>query len=187
MPRRIVLQPHLSVMELEQQYRQAREPVQRSHFLQILWLLAQGHNAQQVAQITGYTPVWIRQLAKRYNQEGPQALGDRRRHNPGGQFFLSPAQQERLKQAILSGPPAGGGVWNSRAVAAWISQETGRAVYPQRGWDYLRRLGFTPQVPRPRHAKADPEAQETFKKNSRPSDAAPSRATPRGGAGTVGL
>ncbi len=142
MPRRIIVQPHLSVAALEQQYRQASEPVKRSHF-QILWLLAQGHNAEQVAQVTGYTPVWIRQLAKRYNQEGPQALGDRRRHNPGGQFFLSPEQQARLQHAIASEPAPDGGVWNSRTVAAWISQETGREVYPQRGWDYLRRLGFT--------------------------------------------
>ncbi len=33
-----------------------------------------------------------------------------------------------------------------------------------RGWDYLQRLKHSQQVPRPRHALADAEQQETFKK-----------------------
>lgn len=38
----------------------------------------------------------------------------------------------------------------------------------QRGWEYLRKLGHTPQeVPRPGHAEeADPAEQEAFKKSS---------------------
>jgi len=41
MPRRLVVQPHLSVAELKQLYRKALDPVEGSHY-QILWLLAQG-------------------------------------------------------------------------------------------------------------------------------------------------
>jgi hypothetical protein len=35
-------------------------------------------------------------------------------------------------------------------------------VWPQRGWDYLKRLEQSLQVPRPRHRKGDPESQEAF-------------------------
>jgi transposase len=42
----------------------------------------------------------------------------------------------------------------------------GHHVHPQRGWEMLRRLGWTSKVPRPRHAKVDPAAQMTFKKTS---------------------
>ena len=164
MPRRITLQPHLSADELAQRYRKAADPVERSHF-QILWQLAQGHTSEQVAQSTGYTRLWIGQIAKRYNQEGPDALGDRRRSNPGGKFLLSPEQQAALRQALGSPAPEGS-LWSCRAVADWIAQATGRQVSPQRGWDYLRLLGLSPQVPRPRHYKADKDAQETFKKNT---------------------
>ena len=51
-----------------------------------------------------------------------------------------------------------------RKVAAWIKEHTGRQVHPQRGWEYLRRLGGTLRVPRPRHAKADPAEQDALKK-----------------------
>ena len=185
MPRRISLQSHLSTDELERRYRKATNPVERSHF-QILWQLAQGHASEQVAQSTGYSRLWIGQIAKRYNQGGPDAMGDHRRHNPGGKCLLTPEQQAALKQA-LCGPAPGGGFWNSRCVAQWIAQETGRAVSLQRGWDYLRLLGFTPQVPRPRHAKADPDAQDAFKKNSGRSGHAPSGRASGGGSRTLGL
>lgn len=66
----------------------------------------------------------------------------------------------------LDGPGPDGGRWSGPQVATWISQQVGHRVPPQRGWEYLRRLGFTPRVPRPRHAKADPLAQEAFKRGS---------------------
>jgi hypothetical protein len=47
MPKRMTLAPHLSIDELEQRYRQAKELIQQSHY-QIFWLLAQGksHNLE---------------------------------------------------------------------------------------------------------------------------------------------
>jgi len=33
----------------------------------------------------------------------------------------------------------------------------------RRGWEYLKRLNYSKRVLRPRHAKADPAAQEAFK------------------------
>ena len=46
-----------------------------------------------------------------------------------------------------------------------MAARLGRKVWPQRGWDYLRKLGYSSQVPRPRHAKAaSPEEQAEYKK-----------------------
>ena len=164
MPRQIKLKDHLSVDQLEQRYRQAEAPITRSHF-HILWLLAQGKTAQAVAEVTGYSPYWIGQIARRYNAGGPDALGDQRQHNPGGQWLLSEEQKHQLDQALQQ-PPEDGGLWTGPKVAAWIATRLEKPVHPQRGWDYLRLLEYTPQLPRPRHHKADAEAQETFKKNS---------------------
>jgi hypothetical protein len=41
---------------------------------------------------------------------------------------------------------------------------TGRAIHPQRGREYLKRLGFSLQMPRPRHHKADSGDPELFKR-----------------------
>jgi transposase len=159
---RIAVKPHLSLEEIESRYRKATDAVARSHW-QIIWLLSQGKTAQQLVEVIGYSYDWIRCIVRRYNQEGPQALGDRRHHNPGGTFLLSPEQQVQLQQA-LDEPPPDGGLWSGPKVARWIYARMGRKVPPQRGWEYLKRLNYSQRVLRPRHAKADPVAQEDFKK-----------------------
>ena len=169
MPKTIKLESHLSSEELESRYRKAHDPVERSHY-QIVWLISEGKTTTQVMEVTGYSRGWIQQLARRYNRYGPLALGDRRHHNPGAKerALLSAEQQEELAQALMK-PPPDGGMWNSRKVGEWIERRTGHVVSQkkQRGWEYLKRIGNSPKVPRPHHKKANPQEQEAFKKSSR--------------------
>src|ERR687885_1768487 len=166
MPKTIKLEPHLQSEELENRYREANDPVLRSHY-QILWLISQGKTTSRAMEATGYSRGWIQQLARRYNADGPDALGDRRHQNPGARdrALLSAEQQHELREALTK-PPPDGGMWNSRKVGEWIEAKTGKAVSQkkQRGWEYLKRLGNSPKVPRPRHQKADQREQEAFKK-----------------------
>ena len=165
MPKRLSIHPHLSTDELARRYRAAQSPVARSHW-QIVWLLAQGLPSARVAAVTGYTVNWVRTIAQRFNQDGPASLGDRRHRNPGRVGLLSAAQRAALAAALRQ-PPADGGVWTGPKAAAWMATVLGHRVHAQRGWEALRRLGWTSKVPRPRHAKADPQAQAAFKKLSR--------------------
>ena len=169
MPKTIKLEPHLDSKELENRYREARDPVVRSHY-QIVWLISEGKTTRQVMEVTGYSRGWIQQLARRYNAGGPEALGDRRHQNPGARerALLDQDQQRELAEALRK-PPEDGGMWNSRKVGEWIEAKTGQAVSnkKQRGWEYLRKLGNSPKTPRPHHAKADKREQEAFKKSSR--------------------
>ncbi len=164
MARRIHLEPHLSTAELERRYRQAKDGTLRAWW-QILWLLARGQTAKDLAESTGYSRYWIGQLAKRYNDEGPSGLRDRRRTDSRrASPLLSPTQQEELRTA-LRGPAPEGQLWSGRVVAEWMAARLGRPVRYQVGWAYLIRLGGRPRVPRPRHVAADPAAQEAFKKS----------------------
>jgi transposase len=169
MPKMIKLEPHLGSEELENRYRKAKDPVERSHY-QIVWLIGEGKTTSQVMEATGYSRGWIQQLARRYNADGPDALGDRRHRNPGARAraLLDQAQQRELA-GVLRKPPEDGGMWNSRKVGEWIEAKTGKAVSnkKQRGWEYLRKLGHSPKAPRPHHAKADKREQEAFKKGFR--------------------
>lgn len=100
MPNHITLQPHLSSAELEERYRAAKEPNERSWW-QILWLVSQGCTGRDVATVTGYSPYWIGQIAKRYNIEGPDGMRNRR-HTTSHRApsALDTAQQyEQLKWA----------------------------------------------------------------------------------------
>jgi transposase len=167
MPKYVTIRPHLTTSELEQRYRRAQEPHERSWW-QMLWLVSRGQTARQVAQSTGYSPYWIGQLAKRYNTEGPDGMRNRARLTSHRQApLLSREQQEELRQALAGSPPGATPTtrWSGRLVARWMSERLGRPIAVQRGWDYLQRLRYSPQVPRPRHVQADPVAQEQFKKN----------------------
>jgi transposase len=165
MPRRLTLVPHCSAEELHHYYRRAKDPIARSHF-QMLWLLAQGQSTREVAQATGYSCPWIRQLVRRYNARGPQGLEDRRHDNPGQRPRLAPAQVQALA-AALERPTDDGGLWSGPKVARWMSGVLGGAVKPQVGWVWLRRLGYSVHAPRPCQVQADPTARAHFKKASR--------------------
>jgi transposase len=164
MPKRIEIKPHLSIEQLAVYYRESKDVVERSHY-QIIWLLAQGQSTAEVARVTGYSVYWVRVIVRRYNAQGDSGLSDLRHAHPGRQCMLSAAQQAELEQALQS-PPADGGLWSGPKVARWMAALLGHSVHEQRGWDYLRRLGYSTQLPRPRHAKADAEEQAAFKKRS---------------------
>ncbi len=157
---------HLPLDELEQRYRRCRDPVARSHW-QILWLLVGGSSTAAVARVTGYSVNWVREIARRYREDGPAGIGDRRHGNPGAAPLLDAVRQAQLREA-LAGPAPDGGIWSCRGVAAWMSDLLGRPVSAQRGWEWMRRLGFTPQRPRPRETRADPAAQAAFTKGGLP-------------------
>lgn len=161
----MALAPHLSAEDLHRRYRTAEDPVARSQW-HILWLLATGRPTAEVAATTGYSVRWVQEVARRY-RAGPQAVGDRRHTNPGAAPLLDATQQAALR-AALGGPAPDGGLWTGRQVAAWMGQALGRPIHPQRGWEWLRRLGFTPQRPRRRETRADLEAQTAFKKGGSP-------------------
>jgi transposase len=160
MVKRLTLKGHLTVDELERAYRRATDAVARSQW-QILWLLARGEATAAVAAATGYSATWIYEVVRRYNADGADGVGDRRHRNPGAAPLLDAAGQAALR-AALADPAPGGGAWGGPAVASWLAERLGRPVGAQRGWEYLRRLGRTPQVPRPAHAQADPAAQDAF-------------------------
>lgn len=153
---------HLSTEELERNYRAAHDPVLRSHY-QIMWLVARGQSSQQVFAATGYSVAWIREIVRRYNREGAAGLGDRRHDNPGQAGLLNDALCAELS-AALQGAAPDAGLWNGTKVNAWLSERLGRAVSINMGVNCLRRLGWRPQRPRPRHQLGDPAAQAAFKK-----------------------
>lgn len=135
MPKRISVAQHLTIEQLEQYHRQAKDGVESRQY-QIIWLLAQGRKTLEVEEITGYSRTWIYALIKRYNEGGIAGLGDseallrsadRRNQNQGNKPLIDDVEQAQLWQVLQEKAPDGG-LWNGRKVADWLTCRTGRQV-----------------------------------------------------------
>jgi transposase len=133
---------------------------------QLLALVADGQSATAAATLVGVHADYAGRVIRRYNRDGPASLRDQllEQKPPMRPALLSAEQQQELAEAV-QGPGPGGGLWTGPDVARWIAEKTGPDhVAAQRGHDYLRRVGMSPQRPRPRHTDADPVEQDAFKK-----------------------
>lgn len=166
MPRPLHIEPHYPVTELKKRYRASRDPVESRRW-HLIWLVSDHHSLTDAAIVVGLNYDYARDIVRAYNARGAEGLRNRRkdcRPKRRSNALLNPEQIESLKQRLQT-PPEDGGVWSGPKVARQIAQMTGRErVWPQRGWDYLKLLGYSCQQPRPRHAKGEPEAQAAFKK-----------------------
>jgi len=150
------IKSHLPAVELEHRYKTASEAIAKSHF-HALWLLARGYSIDQVAGLLSFSTRWVRILIKRYNEGGPERLGDQRAHNGTEPKILTPEALAALQERLTS-PPDDGGQWTGPKIARWLADFHGLAsVHDQRGWDALIAIGWSIQQPRPRHPQAASE------------------------------
>jgi transposase len=158
---------HLSTVELEARYKAAPDPIAKSHF-HAVWLLSSGYDVEEVAELLAFSARWVRALLRRYNEGGPEALGDRRAGNGSEAVILTSAALSALRERIKT-PPDDGGLWSGPKVARWLAGYHGLVlVHDQRGWDALIAIGYSIQQPRPRHPQAASEADRTaLKKTSK--------------------
>jgi transposase len=166
MPQPITLKPHLSTEELYRRYRACQRPQEKVRW-RALHLISQGEQANRAARRVGRTSGWITQLARPYNERGAEAVPNQKGDlKCGSKPHLDTTAAEALDQALRSAAPDGG-LWTAPKVAAWIAERTGHSVHETTAWRYMRRLGFTLQVPRPQHRRrATVEEQSDFKKSS---------------------
>ena len=143
------IKSHLSRAELEGRYETAADPISKSHF-HGLWLLSEGLEIDEVAELLSFSTRWVYELVRRYNEGGPDCLGDQRVNNGSEATILTPDALAALKQRIKS-PPDDGGLWTGPKVARWLAKFHG---LKRRGWDALVSIEYSIQKPRPRHPEA---------------------------------
>lgn len=128
-----------------------------------------GLTLRQTAAAIGVSPGWVCRLRRRFErivrgEESPkQPRGGRRRE------LLTPEQEAAFLAPYLEEAKAGG-VLVVPPIQAALESHLGRPVALSTVYRMLHRQGWRKLAPDKRHPKADPVAQEEWKKNSpRPS------------------
>lgn len=164
MAKRIALVPHLTTDQLAAAARECDDADERTR-IEAIRLVSMEWDFVRVGEALGRVRAWVRTLVKRFNEDGLAGLKDRRVSNAGREPLLDEEGMAALRVA-LTGPSPDGGLWSGPKVRAWISARLGKSVGKRAGWRALQRAEFSLQRPQTRHASADVEAQEAFKKRS---------------------
>lgn len=164
MPEPIKLKQHLTTEELFKRYRDCRHPQEKIRW-RALYLISKGEVASQAARRVGRSSAWMTKFARRYNLKGPLSVANKRGETIGPKPKLDTPTAQKLDKA-LHGPAPDGGLWTAPKVAVWFAERTGKQVDQSTAWRWIKKLGFTLQIPRPQHRRrANKEEQEAFKKS----------------------
>jgi transposase len=129
----------------------------------------EGMDRASAARLAGMDRQTLRDWVHRYNAEGIAGLANR--PLPGRVPKLSEGQMASLKALVLRGPdPTVDGVARWRVVdLCRVVEERWRVVYSETGLlRLLWSLDLSHRKTRPLHPKADPKAQQAFKKRGLP-------------------
>ena len=156
------------ILALQDEIRRSHES-RYDHRLHGLLLVAQGMSCRQVAHLLGDAPRTVVYWVRRFEEEGLAGLAEADR--PGRPRRLSPAQLDEI-DAALRAPPSDFGLgvhlWDGKTLSAFIHQQWGISLGVRQCQRLFRQLEFRLRKPRGVIAKADPDAQEQFKKTQDP-------------------
>lgn len=155
--------PHLTRDELLQAAKFAPDP-KTARRIQALAMAQQSLTGAQIAELMGEDDRLIREWVKKYNRDGIQALTDAPRS--GRKPKLAPEREQAFRDRVEAGPTQADGVsvLHGKDYQRILEEEFDTIHSLSSVYNLLHRLGYSWLVPRPRHEKADPQAQAHFKK-----------------------
>lgn len=131
-----------------------------------LALILEGADRTSAARQSGMDRQTLCDWVHRYNAAGVGGLSDRA-HGGGTKPSLSAAQGAAVVQWVIAGPDReqdGVVRWRRVDLGRRIAREFGVTLHERSVGKLLHRLGMAHISTRPRHPKADPEAQLAHKK-----------------------
>lgn len=165
---RLEISSHLTPKEIEKRYKSCRHLAERERWHVLSLMTQEGFtcSADEAAMIVKKSARGVRTIVNRYNTNGPEGLQDQRKGRSGRKAVLSKRKRAQLFRSLQKQSPDGG-LWTGPKVAQWVHEHTNVAVSNVTGWQYLKALGFTIQVPRPMHTETATAAERAvWKKNA---------------------
>src|SRR3954464_12680510 len=134
--------------------------------VQCVWLRATlGLSSRQVAEILAWQASSVRHVQARYLQQGEAALRDKP-HGGRPHAHLTVEEEQNLLAPFIEKAKRGAVVVAAPVCQAYEDQ-LGYPVHHSLVYRALHRQGWRKVQPRPKHPKADAEAQEEFQKTAR--------------------
>ena len=155
---------HLSVDAVKAKLQVAANVTQRRRWLIVYNALVDPRPASQIALHTGVSLATVRLVISTYNRRGPAALDTPGKGGRRNEYLTVTEEQAFL--APFFARAARGEIATSTEIHHALEAHVGHAVHPSTVYRLLARHGWRKLVPRPTHPRADPVAQEAFKKTS---------------------
>ena len=153
---------HLTREEVKNRMRTAPRPLYRQRWLIIYNALVQPRKAEEIARHCGVSKATVHQVISTYNRLGVVAVETPgkggRRHQ-----YLTREEEEQFLAPFFARAEAGE-IATVREIWQAFETRVGHQVDDSTIYRLLDRHGWRKLMPRPRHPKADPQAQKQFKK-----------------------
>lgn len=155
--------PHLTLDELLKAAKHTPCP-RAARRIQAVAMAQQSLSGAKIAELMGEDARRVRDWVTRYNRGGVEAMADAPRS--GRKPKLPPDKQQAFKDRVEAGPTDADGVsvLHGKDYQRILEQEFDVVHSLSSVYNLLHRLGYSWLMPRPRHEKADPQAQADFKK-----------------------
>lgn len=126
--------------------------------MEVLWLKSQGLKHKDICRVADVCPRTLRTHLLEYEKGGLDAIRQLNFHKPRSDLD---DWRSSLEEHFRKHPPA-----NATQAMAEIERLTGLRRSPERVRQFMRRMGMKCRKAGAMPAKADPDKQEEFKKNS---------------------
>ena len=138
-----------------------------NHRLHGILLICSGYSCYKVADLLGHSPRTVEYWVKRFEQKGFAGLRDRVRL--GRPSVLDDTTSKAIEHDFRRCPRELGynqNFWDGKLLSHHLTEMYGVQISVRQCQRLFHKLGFRRRKPRPVIAKADPEAQRAYKKNS---------------------
>lgn len=165
---RMHVQEHEPIEELRLLVKREKDP-RVARRMQAVVLARCGKTAPQIVEATGMSRRPVQRWVACYNARGVTGL--RGTPHPGKPPKLTPQQQQELCEKLDAGADYeqdGVCVLRGEQVRSFIAERFGVLYHLNHVYKLLGKLGYSSLMPRPRHKRADPEAQAKWLEHAPP-------------------
>ncbi len=135
------------------------------HRLHCILLICDGKTCADVSALFGDSKRAMQYWVKHFNEKGVDGLRDA--DKPGRISRLSEENKQALKEDLCKSPRKFGysqNLWDGKLMAHHLKEKFHIELKVRQCQNLFHQLGFRRRKPRPLIAKADPEAQQEYKK-----------------------